>query len=109
MDAESHVSADTVTVAVIDNTTGATLLSCTVNSTNKNSCSNTSGSCSAAPGDNIEVRPDTGAGRDTLVVWPKNTDELTDTRVGLATTLGDEALFGVSEPVERFSGPPKIR
>jgi len=49
------------------------------------------------------------AGRDTLVVWPKKTDDLTQARVGLATTLGDEALFGVSEPVERFSGPPKIR
>jgi hypothetical protein len=56
MDAESHGSADTVTVAVIDNTTGATLLSCTVNSTNKNSCSNSSGSGSAAAGDNIEVK-----------------------------------------------------
>ena len=43
------------------------------------------------------------------MVWPKKTDDLTQARVGLATTLGDEALFGVSEPVERFSGPPKIR
>jgi hypothetical protein len=41
---------------VIDNTTGATLLSCTVDSTNKNHCSNTSGSGSAAPGENIEVK-----------------------------------------------------
>jgi lysophospholipase L1-like esterase len=47
---------ESVLVAVIDNTTGATLLSCTVNSTTKNNCSNTSGSGSAAPGDNIEVR-----------------------------------------------------
>ena len=47
---------DSVLVAVIDNTTGATLLSCTVNKTNKNSCSNTSGSGSAAAGDNIEVK-----------------------------------------------------
>ena len=30
---------DTATVAVIDNTNGATLLSCTVNSTSKNNCS----------------------------------------------------------------------
>ena len=52
---------DAVTVAVIDNTTGATLLSCTVNSSTRNNCSNTSGSGSAAPGDNIEVRV-TGAG-----------------------------------------------
>jgi hypothetical protein len=47
---------DTVLVAVIDNTTGATLLSCTVNSTNKNTCSNSSGSGAAAAGDNIEVK-----------------------------------------------------
>jgi hypothetical protein len=47
---------DTVLVAVIDNTTGATLLSCTVNSTTKSSCSNASGSGSAAAGDNIEVK-----------------------------------------------------
>jgi hypothetical protein len=47
---------DTVLVAVIDNTTGATLLSCTVNSTTKSSCSNSSGSGSAAAGDNIEVK-----------------------------------------------------
>jgi hypothetical protein len=47
---------DTVLVAVIDNTTGATLLSCTVDSTNKSSCSNSSGSGSAAAGDNVEVK-----------------------------------------------------
>ena len=47
---------ETALVAVIDNTTGATLLSCTVNSTTKSSCSNTSGSGSAAGGDKIEVK-----------------------------------------------------
>jgi hypothetical protein len=47
---------DTVLVAVIDNTTGATLLSCTVNSTTKSSCSDASGSGAAAAGDNIEVK-----------------------------------------------------
>lgn len=47
---------DTAVVAVIDNTTGATLLSCTVNSTNKNNCSNSTESGSAVPGDNIEVK-----------------------------------------------------
>jgi hypothetical protein len=50
------VGTDTVLVAVIDNTTGATLLTCTVNSTNKDSCSNPSGSGVAAAGDNIEVK-----------------------------------------------------
>jgi hypothetical protein len=47
---------DSVTVAVIDSTTGATLLSCTVNSTTRSSCSNATGSGSAAAGDNIEVK-----------------------------------------------------
>jgi hypothetical protein len=42
-------------VAVIDNTTGVTLLSCTV-PTGESSCSNTSETGSAAPGDNIEVK-----------------------------------------------------
>jgi hypothetical protein len=47
---------DTVLVAVIDNTTAATLLSCTVNSTSKNTCSNTGSSGPVAAGDNIEVK-----------------------------------------------------
>ena len=47
---------DTALVAVIDNTTGATLLSCKVDSTTVNHCSNTTESGSAAAGDNIEVK-----------------------------------------------------
>jgi len=47
----------------------------------------------------------TEAGRDTIVVWPTNTDDLTGSLVKLAEVLGSEALFGVGEPVERFSGP----
>jgi hypothetical protein len=47
---------DTVLVAVIDNTTGATLLTCTVNSTDKHSCSNSSGSGPVAAGENVEVK-----------------------------------------------------
>jgi hypothetical protein len=47
---------DTALVAVIDNTTGATLLSCTVTSSSPHGCSNASGSGSAAAGDNIEVK-----------------------------------------------------
>jgi len=46
---------ETATVAVIDNTTGLTLLSCTL-TTGKSSCSNTKESGSAAPGENIEVK-----------------------------------------------------
>jgi hypothetical protein len=47
---------DTALVAVIDNTTGATLLSCKVDSTTVNHCSNTTESGSAAAGENIEVK-----------------------------------------------------
>jgi len=46
---------ETVVVAVIDNTSGVTLVSCTVNSTTKSWCSNT-GSGTAAAGDNLEVK-----------------------------------------------------
>jgi hypothetical protein len=49
-------SKESALVSVIDNTTGATLLSCTVTSSSNRSCSNASGSGSAAPGENIEVR-----------------------------------------------------
>jgi hypothetical protein len=47
---------DKVLVAVIDNSTGTTLLSCTVDSTTKSSCSNNSETGFAAPGENIEVK-----------------------------------------------------
>lgn len=49
-------SQESVLVSVIDNTTGATLLSCTVTSTSDRSCSNAKGSGSAAPGENIGVK-----------------------------------------------------
>jgi hypothetical protein len=56
-DTSASVSgADIAEVEVIDNTTGAPLLSCTVNSTNKNNCSNASGAGSVLAGENIEVR-----------------------------------------------------
>ncbi len=47
---------ESVLVSVIDNTTGTTLLSCTVTSTSAHSCSNTKESGSALPGDNVEVK-----------------------------------------------------
>jgi hypothetical protein len=47
---------ETATVTVIDNTTGATLLSCPVNSTSKNYCANTGESPHVAPGHRIEVQ-----------------------------------------------------
>jgi hypothetical protein len=56
-DSNAAVSgSDTVTIAVIDNTTGTTLLKCTVNASSVNYCSDTSGSGFAAAGHNIEVK-----------------------------------------------------
>jgi hypothetical protein len=52
---------ESVLVSVIDNTTGATLLSCTVTSISNQSCSNAEESGSASPGENIEVKV-TGSG-----------------------------------------------
>jgi hypothetical protein len=46
-------------------------------------------------------------GRDTLVVWPTNTDDLTDLLQDFATTLGGEALVGTSGTVTRFRGPDR--
>jgi hypothetical protein len=46
-------------------------------------------------------------GRNTLVVWPTNTDEVTELIVRIGKTLGGEALFGIDEPVTKFSGPPR--
>ena len=43
----------------------------------------------------------------TLVVWPTNTDSLTDRLVGLARELGSETLLDPSAPVSIFAGPPK--
>jgi hypothetical protein len=47
---------DKAVVEVIDSTTSATLLTCTVNSTNKNNCTNGTGTGSAAALDKLEVR-----------------------------------------------------
>jgi Collagen triple helix repeat (20 copies) len=50
-------SGDTATVTVIDNTSGAALLSCTVTSMSKGVCSNTAtAATAAAPGDRLEVQ-----------------------------------------------------
>jgi hypothetical protein len=53
---EATHSSDSATVAVIDNKTGATLISCVVNSTTVNHCSNSSTGGTAAAGDYIEVK-----------------------------------------------------
>jgi len=58
--AETNASvsgSDTATVTVIDNTSGATLLSCMVTSTSKGVCSNAAtATTAAAPGDRLEVQ-----------------------------------------------------
>ena len=52
----SLTGTETVQVAVIDNTTGTTLLACTINSSTKNHCENGGASPPANPGDLIEVK-----------------------------------------------------
>ena len=47
---------DKAVAEVIDNATGVSLLSCTVNSTNKNRCTNTTETGKAATFDRLEVR-----------------------------------------------------
>ncbi len=47
---------ETVQVAVIDDTTGATLLACTINSNTRNHCENTGASPPINAGDLIEVK-----------------------------------------------------
>lgn len=44
-------------------------------------------------------------GRDTLVVWPTNTDDLAEALIALGQRLGGDALLGVGEPIHRFVGP----
>lgn len=48
------------------------------------------------------------SGRETLVVWPTNTDDLTSALTEIGSALGGEALLGVDQLAERFSGPSKI-
>ena len=45
-------------------------------------------------------------GQQTLVVWPTNTDDLTEMLAEIGRKLGSEALFGIGDPVEHFDGPP---
>ncbi|WP_271219464.1 hypothetical protein [Streptosporangium carneum] len=46
-------------------------------------------------------------GQDTLIVWPTNTDDLTESLSVIAHKLGGESLLGVEEPVTHFYGPSK--
>jgi hypothetical protein len=46
-------------------------------------------------------------GRETLVVWPTNSQNLTEIMVDIARTIGAEALFGVGDEYMEFTGPPK--
>lgn len=44
-------------------------------------------------------------GRDTLIVWPTNTDGLSDSLVSLGNSLGGSALLGIDGNAQWFSGP----
>ena len=50
----------------------------------------------------------TPEGRRTLVVWPTNTNDLTDLLLEVGRALGAEALLDLEEPVTGFAGPPKL-
>ena len=49
----------------------------------------------------------TPAGRESLVVWPTNSDSLSEKLSSIADSVGATALIGTDELVYRFSGPPK--
>ena len=49
----------------------------------------------------------TERGEHALVVWPCNTDELTNRIVALAERVGGEALLGTGNKILRFKGPSK--
>lgn len=48
----------------------------------------------------------TPAGRESLVVWPTNSDSLSQKLSSIADTVGATALIGTEEVVYQFSGPP---
>lgn len=47
------------------------------------------------------------AGRNTLVVWPVNTDDLLERLIKIGSNIGGTALFGLDEPATEFTGPPR--
>lgn len=47
------------------------------------------------------------SGKNTLLIWPVNTDELTTLLTVSAANLGAEALLGTDEPIHFFFGPDK--
>ena len=46
-------------------------------------------------------------GTNSLVVWPTNSDDISDLLKSLGTQIGAESLFGLDDPIVRFSGPPR--
>lgn len=46
------------------------------------------------------------SGRNCLIAWNCNTDELQNILIELANKIGADSLLGVGEPVYLFSGPP---
>lgn len=47
------------------------------------------------------------AGRQTLVVWPVNTDDLLRRLVDIGSRIGGTALFGLEDETTAFTGPPR--
>jgi hypothetical protein len=62
-------SKESVLVSVIDNTTGLTLLSCTVTSSSNHSCSKSNETGSALPGENIEVKVTASGSKGNYMQW----------------------------------------
>jgi hypothetical protein len=54
---------------------------------------------------NAFVRSDEG--RNTLVVWPVNTDDLLARLSDVGTNIGGTSLFGLESPEAVFTGPPR--
>lgn len=50
----------------------------------------------------------TEAGSRTLVVWPTNNDDISKILESLGKQIGAESLFGLDDPIVKFTGPPKF-
>ncbi|TLK51955.1 hypothetical protein [Glutamicibacter sp. V16R2B1] len=49
----------------------------------------------------------TEAGAKSLVVWPTNSDDISEILKSLGNQIGAESLFGLDDPIVEFTGPPK--
>jgi hypothetical protein len=49
----------------------------------------------------------TSVGNNVLVVWPTNNDDISEILKDIGSQIGADSLFGLDDPIVRFSGPPK--